>query len=159
MAIKIDETKILVGALLGLLAGFCWTFVGTILRNFEKYSDPISSSFIVTLLSSIILIPIASNQGYGWLFDKNVLALSLILGIISSTLPFYLFTNGARKIITSHAFLYGLSEPVTASLLGMIVLKERLRALGVIGYIFVITALFLFALWEFIKAKQVITVP
>jgi len=29
----------------------------------------------------------------------------------------------------------------------------------VIGYIFVITALFLFALWEFIKAKQVITVP
>jgi DME family drug/metabolite transporter len=146
-----DGNGLVIGSLFGLIAGTCWTFTGSQLRSLNKVASPMVSSFIVVTLAGIFLLPIALTKDLSWIKSWNVLFLSLLLGLMATSFPFFLFTTGSRKIEASHAFLYNLSEPITASLLGFLVLNEKLSSIGVVGYILVVAGLFIFSLWEFRK--------
>ena len=144
----VSGNNLLIGSIFGLIAGACWTFVGTLLRDMGKIASPLESSVVVMGVSSLIMLPIAWIDRAAWTSELNVMLMILALGILSSAIPYWLFTTGARRIPASHAFLYGLSEPITASLLGMIILHERLDFWGTIGYIAVVAGLILFSVWE-----------
>jgi len=149
------DTSLLIGSLCGLAAGAGWTIVGTLLRDLQQHASPLESSFAVMGASALILSPFAIRSAPIWISDPQVLGIILALGLISSALPYWLFTTGARRISASHAFLYGLSEPVTASLLGMIVLGERLTVLGLIGYAAVVFGLLLFSYRELFGIRPI----
>lgn len=146
--------RLILGSLFAATAGAGWTFVGTLLRNMHKNASPLESSFVVMAATAILLIPIAVSQGFAWASEPRAIWLSLALGVVSASIPYWLFTTGARLIPASHAFLYGLSEPITASFLGLVVLGERLSGIGSIGYLAVVTGLVLFSVWEFRKARE-----
>ncbi|WP_422477826.1 DMT family transporter [Pleomorphochaeta sp. DL1XJH-081] len=142
------------GSIFATVAGASWTMVGTMLRDMEKVASPVESSFVIMAAASLVMLPIALLQGAAtWIDNSRVIFLSLALGLLSAAIPYWLFTTGARRIPASHAFLYGLSEPITASFLGMVVLGERLTPLGMIGYLAVVTSLIFFSVWEMKGAK------
>ena len=147
-----DGNRLLIGSLFAATAGATWTFVGTNLRSMQKHATPLESSFVVMGAASLVLMPIVAFQGIAWIAEPGVFSLALALGFVSTAIPYWLFTTGARRIPASHAFLYGLTEPITASFLGLVVLGERLASIGVVGYILVIIGLVLFSLWEFRSA-------
>ncbi|HCS37219.1 MAG TPA: hypothetical protein DIW48_11200 [Sphaerochaeta sp.] len=156
MAISGDTTavgnRLLIGSLFAATAGATWTFVGTNLRSMQKHATPLESSFVVMGAASLVLMPIVAFQGIAWIAEPGVFSLALALGFVSTAIPYWLFTTGARRIPASHAFLYGLTEPITASFLGLVVLGERLASIGAVGYVLVIIGLVLFSLWEFRSA-------
>ena len=152
-----DGDRLLIGSLLAATAGAAWTFVGTLLRNLQRHAGPLESSFIVRGSAALLLLPIAATQGISWISDPRVILISIALGLISTAIPYWLFTTGARRIPASHAFLYGLTEPITASFLGLVVLGERLRGIGIIGYLAVVCGLLIFSTWEFRKARNMET--
>lgn len=146
-------TRLVWGSLYAMVAGASWTAVGTMLRDMEKVATPLESSFAIMFTASLVMLPIALLQGGGaFLGNREVLLLSLALGLLSAAIPYWLFTTGARMIPASHAFVYGLSEPITASFLGMVILGERLTRIGMAGYGSVVTALVFFSFWEMHKA-------
>mgnify|MGYP002152364198 CR=1 FL=1 len=150
------ESNLLTGSLYALAAGAGWTLVGTLLRDMQKSASPLESSFVIMGVSSVVMLPFALLSDRAWATEVRVLPLVIALGLFSSALPYWLFTTGARRIPASHAFLYGLSEPITASLLGLIVLKERLNMLGSIGYLAVVCGLVCFSVWEIRSARSMI---
>ena len=156
MAISGDTTAggnhLLLGSLFAATAGATWTFVGTNLRSMQRNATPLESSFVVMGAASLVLMPIVAFQGIAWIAEPGVFSLALALGFVSTAIPYWLFTTGARRIPASHAFLYGLTEPITASFLGLVVLGERLASIGVVGYVLVIIGLVLFSVWEFRSA-------
>jgi DME family drug/metabolite transporter len=149
------DASLLIGSLCALAAGAGWTVVGTLLRDLQQQASPLESSFAVMGASALILSPFAISSAPIWISDPQVLSLILALGLISSALPYWLFTTGARRISASHAFLYGLSEPITASLLGMIILGERLSLLGATGYAAVVFGLLLFSYRELYQTRPI----
>jgi len=151
---EVDGNRLLWGSLMAAVAGASWTFVGTLLRNLQRHAGPLESSFIVMGSAALILLPIAATQGLSWVVEPRVFIISVALGLISTAIPYWLFTTGARKIPVSHAFLYGLTEPITASFLGLVVLGERLSTSGTIGYVQVAVGLVLFCAWEFKKTRM-----
>ncbi len=149
-----EGNRLVLGSLSAAIAGAGWTIVGTLLRNLQKTSTPLESSFMVMGAAAIILLPMGAIRGYTWFGDPQVILLSATLGIVSTAIPYLFFTRGSRKIPASHAFLYGLSEPITASFLGLVLLKERLDNTGSVGYAAVVIGLVLFSVWEFRKARE-----
>ncbi|MGE0074317.1 MAG: DMT family transporter [Sphaerochaetaceae bacterium] len=147
-----DGNRLLIGSLFAATAGATWTFVGTNLRSMQKHATPLESSFVVMGAASLVLMPIVAFQKLAWIAEPGVFSLALAMGFVSTAIPYWLFTTGARRIPASHAFLYGLTEPITASFLGLVVLGERLASIGVVGYVLVIIGLVLFSLWEFRSA-------
>lgn len=147
-----DGNRLLIGSLFAATAGATWTFVGTNLRSMQKHATPLESSFVVMGAASLVLMPIVAFQNIAWIAEPGVFSLALAMGFVSTAIPYWLFTTGARRIPASHAFLYGLTEPITASFLGLVVLGERLTSIGVVGYVHVIIGLVLFSLWEFRSA-------
>jgi DME family drug/metabolite transporter len=154
MAISGDTTsadghRLLTGSLYATTAGASWTFVGTNLRSMQKHATPLESSCVLLGTAALILLPLVAFQGIAGIVEPVVFPLALALGFVSTATPYWLFTTGARRIPAPHAFLYGLTEPITASFLGLVVLGERLAPIGAIGYILVVIGLVLFSLWEF----------
>ncbi len=145
---EIQGIQIMKGSTSALLAGASWALVGTIIKEMQKSASSLEVSVLVLSSGAILLFPIAAIQGFSWITEPHVSELAFALGGLSAALPYLLFNMGMRHIPVPHAFLYGLTEPLTASMLGILLLGERLSLLGIVGYCLVIGGLLLFSLWE-----------
>lgn len=149
----VNQSSLLLGSLAAMVAGLGWALVGNCIKTLHTYGSPLESSAIVMLAGSVVLLPLAALDGLGWLAQPGNFSLALALGIVSAAMPYLFFSLGMKRIPVAHAFLYGLIEPITASLLGMILLKERLNGTGMIGYGLVLAGLVLFSVWAAMAAK------
>ncbi|WP_292831069.1 EamA family transporter [Microbacterium sp.] len=69
----------------------------------------------------------------GWMGDPRGLVMALWLGLATIAVAYLLFTWGLQGLSAATAATLTLGEPLTAALLGIIVLGERLSLLAVIG--------------------------
>jgi DME family drug/metabolite transporter len=95
-----DGNRLLIGSLFAATAGATWTFVGTNLRSMQKHATPLESSFVVMGAASLVLMPIVAFQGIAWIAEPGVFSLALALGFVSTAIPYWLFTTGARRILS-----------------------------------------------------------
>jgi DME family drug/metabolite transporter len=66
---------------------------------------------------------------------------ALHLGLIATALAYILFTRGLQRVPVSSAVTLSLAEPLTAALLGIFLLRERLTFPGLIGISLILTGL------------------
>lgn len=81
-----------------------------------------------------------------WLGAPRGLAMALWLGLATIAVAYVLFTWGLRGVSAATAATLTLGEPLTAALLGVTVLGERLSPLGIAGLLVLGTGLVLLAL-------------
>lgn len=117
------------GALMALGAGACWAgyiLFGT--RSGKQASGGITVALGMTV-AAIMLVPVgAVTQGLA-LFSWEVLPLGLLVGVLSSALPYSLEMVALRNMPTQ-AFSILLSlEPAIAALAGLAILGEHLNLL------------------------------
>ena len=62
----------------------------------------------------------------------KTLLLSSATGLFTAVLPFLLYTKGLSTTNAGKAALLACIEPVTASLLGMVIYNEKLNLIGII---------------------------
>jgi DME family drug/metabolite transporter len=84
-------------------------------------------------LGAIALLPALAASGPGWLGHADGIALALFLGIVPTALAYLLFANGLKRLPASETATLTLAEPLTAGLLGAVVLAEPLGAASVAG--------------------------
>ena len=73
------------------------------------------------------------------------MAVALYLGLVTLALSYWLLARGLRGLPASTVVTLGLAEPVTATLLGLVVLGERLHGLSAAGIVLVFAGLLVLA--------------
>ncbi|GAB3147189.1 carboxylate/amino acid/amine transporter [Microbacterium neimengense] len=81
-------------------------------------------------ISALFMLPFAS---FGWLLEPSGVAVALWLGLATIAVAYTLFTWGLQRLTAATAATLTLAEPITATLLGLVVLGEQLGTASVIG--------------------------
>jgi len=84
-------------------------------------------------LGAIALAPALAASGPGWLLQTDGIALALFLGLVPTAAAYVLFARGLRGLRASETATLTLAEPLTAGVLGAVVLSEPLTAASATG--------------------------
>ena len=84
-------------------------------------------------LGAVVLSPALLFSSPSWVLSPWGLAVALELGLGATALAYILYARGLARVSVSTAATLSLAEPLTAGLLGVLVLGERLSPLAVGG--------------------------
>src|SRR4051812_5492422 len=96
-------------------------------------------------LGALALLPVLAATGASWLARPGGAALALFLGIVPTAVAYLLFARGLRRLTAAETATLTLAEPLTAALLGVVVLAERLTAPAALGAALVLAGLLVLA--------------
>lgn len=94
-------------------------------------------------LGAVLLSPALLFSDPGWILSPAGLAVALELGLAATALAYILFASGLSKVSVSTAATLSLAEPLTAGILGVLVLGERLSPVAVSGMCLLVVGLLL----------------
>jgi len=92
-------------------------------------------------IGAALLIPVLALGDMSWLARPSGLALALYLGLLPTAVAYVLFARGLRRVSAAEATTFVLVEPLTAAVLGALVLEERIGAAAVLGALLVVGGL------------------
>ena len=121
------------GVLLALTAGTGYALYATCAKTLLRTSPPLTVMAAAFAGGAILLLPVAARSDLGWLAEPGGLLVALHLGIVTTAIAYALFGRGLRLVPTTTAATLSLFEPLTATILGMVVLGERLTPLQSLG--------------------------
>jgi DME family drug/metabolite transporter len=133
--------RFLTGVLLALAAGLAYAIYVVLAKASVARSGPLPLAATTFTVAAVVLTPSLAwidapgaqvAAGWPWL---------LYLGGVATAGAYALHTTGLRWVPASVAGIVGLLEPVTATLLGVVVFDERLGAAGVVGGLLLLAAL------------------
>ncbi|HSP60442.1 MAG TPA: EamA family transporter [Ornithinimicrobium sp.] len=84
-------------------------------------------------VAALVLAPVLVVADLGWLRSLPGLLMVLWLGVVATGVSYVLFQHGLAGLPASTVSTLSLAEPVTATLLGVLVLGEHLSALTAVG--------------------------
>ncbi|GAB3056254.1 EamA family transporter [Salinicoccus sesuvii] len=134
------------GILSGLGAGL--TFASYTIMNAKMVKDhpPIATTAIVFTISALLLTPFLLLNDPSWVVTASGISVSLYIGLFATGLAYFLFATGLRYVPSSSAVTLSLAEPLTASLLGVLFVGEKLNSWSWAGLIMLLSGLVLLAL-------------
>ena len=121
-----DADVDLIGVLLAACAGLGYSvfaIAGTILLRAGAAPDAVTAAHFG--LGGVILLPLLLVSDPGWIASGGGIALALWLGLGPTALAYALFVRGLRQLPPATVSTLTLAEPVTATILGVLVLDER----------------------------------
>jgi DME family drug/metabolite transporter len=130
------------GAALALLAGFAYALSVVITKAALARTPPLSLSAVSFAVGALAFAPALATPeavrqlAAGWLW-------LLYLGVVTTGAAYALYTIGLRHVSASVAAVVALLEPLTATLLGVLLFGERLGAVGAAGAVLLLGALVL----------------
>ena len=115
------------GVALALVAGASYaTYTISAKRMLAEGHAPETVMAVAFGLGALLLAPVLAGTGAGWLTHADGLGLAVFLGVVPTALAYLLFARGLKRLTAAETATLTLAEPLTAALLGMIVLSEQL---------------------------------
>jgi DME family drug/metabolite transporter len=96
-------------------------------------------------LGAVLLVPVLAATGVGWLAQPSGATVAVFLGVVPTALAYLLFARGLKRLSASETATLTLAEPLTAALLGVIVLGERMAAPAAVGAALILGGLLVLA--------------
>lgn len=90
---------------------------------------------------AVLLSPVLLFGDVGWLSTAGGFAMALWLGAVPTAIAYILFASGLRHLPANEVATLTLAEPVTAAILGAVVLGERPGPAAVAGVVVVLSGL------------------
>ncbi len=118
------------GILLALGAGASYAVYTLASKRLLATHSPDAVMALVFCLGSLLLSPILLMVDLSWLFQPRGLAVALHLGLIATALAYVFFGRGLKSVPAANAVTLSLAEPLTAGLLGVLLLGEVLTPLA-----------------------------
>ncbi|MFD1862567.1 EamA family transporter [Planococcus chinensis] len=122
-----------VGIVLALGAGISFASYTLVSRELVEAYSPLSVVAVVFTLSALLLSPLLFVFDMSWITSVRGAGISLHLGIVATGIAYFLFAKGLSRVSSSTAVTLSLAEPLTAALLGVFVVGERLNAFSWLG--------------------------
>ena len=134
------------GVALALVAGASYaTYTISAKRMLAEGHAPETVMAVAFGLGALLLAPVLAGTGAGWLTHADGLGLAVFLGVVPTALAYLLFAHGLKRLTAAETATLTLAEPLTAALLGVIVLSEQMSAPAAIGAALVLAGLLVLA--------------
>ena len=132
--------RFVAGVGLALAAGLAYALYVVLTKATLARTAPLPLAGVNFTVSALVLAPVLAGPGVG-----QQIALGwpwlLYLGAVTTAGAYAIYTIGLRDVPASAAGIASLTEPLTATLLGVVLFGERLGAIGVVGAVLLFTAL------------------
>lgn len=118
------------GVLFSLVAGCLFALYTFFSKNVLEKEQPVAAVAVIFSLSGTILLPsllVFETEG---LYSSPGLWTMLYLGVVTASLAYVLFSSGLQQIPSSSAVTLSLAEPLTAAILSVVIVGERLDVLS-----------------------------
>lgn len=118
---------------LPLIAGAGYAVYATASKRLLRAGDAVSVAAIGFGGGALLLIPVLLVADLRWLADPRGAAVAIELGVFATAFAYILFNRALIRLPVSWGATLSLAEPLTASILGVIVLGESLTPLQLAG--------------------------
>lgn len=136
-----------VGLLLGVFGGAGYAVYVTVSKKMiEQGCDPVDVTAAVFAGAALILLPAFLLGDWQWVLEPRGALVALYLGFATNAAPYVLFGLGLALIPVATAATLTLMEPLTATLLGVVWLGERLTLLQWTGVSMLLLGLLMLAM-------------
>jgi DME family drug/metabolite transporter len=95
---------------------------------------------VFTLVAVLLLVPALATGPWAWLPTTSGLAMTTYLAVVATVIAYSLLNRGLRVVPAGTAATLGLTEPVVATVLGIVLLGERLTPVSTVGAALVLVA-------------------
>lgn len=129
------------GVAFAVVSGVCYGAYTVAAKKFLSCDVPPTATVTATLLLGGILLSPLLIVFPSHLFGANSLALIAWLGIGTTAVAYMCFVSGLRRISAANAGTLSLAEPLTAAMLGVLVLGERLTVPATAGCLLLLAGL------------------
>ncbi len=132
------------GILTGLGSGFGYALYSIFSRfALERGYHPLTITFYTFVCTLAGALPLADWMPIGTFFAQNSgnLPYTVVYGVVTTGLPYILYTSGLRYVENSKASIMATVEPVVATLIGVLILHEQMTVLSGAGVVLVLAAL------------------
>lgn len=126
------------GILLALGAGVSYAAYTLLIKGLLEKQSPNAVMSVMFCLGALLLSPLLIGKDLSWVVQPRTILIVIHLGIVATALSYWLFARGLRQVQVASAVTLSLAEPMTAGLLGVLLLGELLspQAFSGIGLIF-----------------------
>jgi len=122
-----------VGIAMSLGAGLLFAFYTLVNKDVLEKVDPVPAVAVIFSMSAIMLLPFLFLFETEGLMTGHGISVVLYLGIVTTSVAYILFSAGLKRIPSSSAVTLSLAEPLTAAILSVIVVGERLTGTSWMG--------------------------
>ncbi len=132
------------GILLALAAGAsyaAYTVVGRVLLAREVPGESAIATLFAGGAAPLLVLLAASGEPLGWLATPSGAGSVLWLGLAATALPYWLWIRGLATVPVGTSGTLTLAEPVTATLLGVLLLGENLTVAALAGIALIIAGM------------------
>jgi len=114
------------GVILALGAGLSYAAYTVSIKGLLDEKSPDAVLAVVFCAAALLLAPLLLFFDSSWVFTVKGAAVAIHLGLFATAGAYWLFVRGLKTVKIGTAATLSLGEPLTASMLGVLVLGERL---------------------------------
>lgn len=129
------------GMALAIGAGIAYAAFTLTMKNLLESYPPLFATALAFCIGSLGLFPFILLSNYQWIFTSQGLLVTGHLGVFATALAYLFFTAGLKTVKVSSAVTLTLAEPLTASILGVMVLQETLNFKELTGIFLLFTGI------------------
>lgn len=119
--------------MLPLIAGAGYAAYATASKRLLRFGDSVAVAAIAFGGGALLLVPVLLVVDLSWLADPRGVIVVVELGVVATAIAYILYTAALVRLPVSHGATLSLAEPLTASLLGTLVLGESLAPIQLVG--------------------------
>lgn len=122
-----------VGVVMSLGAGLLFAFYTLVNKDVLAKVDTVPAVAVIFSMSAVMLLPFLFLFETEGLATGRGISVVIYLGIATTSIAYILFSAGLKRIPSSSAVTLSLAEPLTATILSVIVVGERLNMTSWMG--------------------------
>ena len=136
-----NSTVNVLGIGFALAAAFGYSLQATGMGMISTRHTPYQCVAPMFTIGTIFQAPLSYGKDFTFLHDPVLLLGALYGGIVTVALAYAFFIYGIARIGAATAVTVGLMEPLTASILGVVLLGETVSAIGILGSVLILAGL------------------
>jgi len=130
-----------IGILLALGAGISYAGYSLMIKGMLTRIAPNGIMAVIVCLAALLLSPLLFDIDQEWLWQPSSILVLLHLGIITMAVGYAIFAMGLQTVNIATATTLALAEPLTAAVLGVVVLGEYLTTQAMFGIALIFSGL------------------
>ena len=136
-----NNTVSILGVAFAMAAALGYSLQATGMGMISKRHTPFQCVAPMFTIGTIFQAPLSYGKDFSFLQDPILLIGTLYGGLITVAIAYAFFIYGISRIGAATAVTVGLMEPLTASILGVVLLGETVSAIGIVGSVLILTGL------------------
>lgn len=133
--------NVLLGIGMALLTAFANGFFQITSRRLANQYHPIQSLTVYFFVAALAFVPFAIVNGFVVNYPPMGWLLLVHLGIVISVVAYFLLLLGLRTTPATTATIIGFIEPLTGTLLAVLIFNEQLSSTGIFGAVLLLAAM------------------